>query len=141
MLKEVAGTKVYEKKRQESMKIMEETEAKREKIVGFLDYIEQRLAELEEEKEELKEYQKSDRERRCLEYALHQRELEDVTATLDQVSVVMREPQVSLMFQVEEERRNDVHNANQKRKEFNTKEAVIQVSFRGLPFRSAIADV
>jgi len=44
------------------------------------------LTELEEEKEELKEYQKSDKERRCLEYALHQRELEDVTVALDQVS-------------------------------------------------------
>ena len=87
MLKEVAGTKVYEKKRQESMKIMDETDSKREKIVGFLDYIEQRLNELEEEKEELKEYQKSDRERRCLEYALHQRELEDVTATLETVNL------------------------------------------------------
>jgi structural maintenance of chromosome 3 (chondroitin sulfate proteoglycan 6) len=86
VLKEVAGTKVYEKKRQESVKIMEETEAKREKIVGFLDYIEERLTELEEEKEELKEYQKSDRERRCLEYALHQRELEEVTGMLEQVS-------------------------------------------------------
>lgn len=61
-------------------------DAKREKIVGFLTYIEERLNELEEEKEELKEYQKSDKERRCLEYALHQRELEDVTQALDLVS-------------------------------------------------------
>ena len=99
-MKEVAGTKVYEKKRLESVKIMDETgelissrcseslrsDAKREKIGGFLEYIEERLTELEEEKEELKEYQKSDRERRCLEYGLHARELDDVTVALDQVS-------------------------------------------------------
>lgn len=128
MLKEVAGTKVYEKKRQESTKIMEETEAKREKIVGFLDYIEERLSELEEEKEELKEYQKSDRERRCLEYALHRRELDDVTTLLEAVSVQSRFRGV-LTFQVEEERRNDIHNSNLKRKEFNQRETVVQVCF------------
>lgn len=60
-------------------------DSKREKIAELLTYIEERLAELEEEKEELKEYQEKDRERRCLEYALHQRELDDVTAALDQV--------------------------------------------------------
>ncbi len=58
---------------------------KRDKIGELLTYIEDRLTELEEEKEELKEYQDKDKERRCLEYALHQRELEDVTAALDQV--------------------------------------------------------
>src|SRR5690349_5324432 len=89
LLKEVAGTKVYEQKRTESTRIMEETgelcakilriklmiktDAKREKITDLLTYIEERLNELEEEKEELKEYQKNDRERRCLEYALHQK--------------------------------------------------------------------
>ena len=39
--------------------------------------------ELEEEKEELKEYQEKDKDRRCLEYALYQRELEDVTEALE----------------------------------------------------------
>lgn len=64
---------------------MSKSDAKREKITDLLTYIEERLNELEEEKEELKEYQKNDRERRCLEYALHQKELDDVTATLDNV--------------------------------------------------------
>jgi structural maintenance of chromosome 3 (chondroitin sulfate proteoglycan 6) len=61
-------------------------DAKRGKISELLTYIEERLAELEEEKDELKEYQSKDRERRCLEYALHNRELEDVTTALDHVS-------------------------------------------------------
>lgn len=85
LLKEVAGTKVYEQKRAESSKIMEDTDAKRNKIGELLTYIEDRLNELEEEKEELKEFQEKDRERRCLEYALHHRELEDVSAALEQV--------------------------------------------------------
>lgn len=39
----------------------QETEGKIEKIDEFLQYIEERLKTLEEEKEELKEYQKWDR--------------------------------------------------------------------------------
>jgi chromosome segregation ATPase len=61
------------------------TDAKREKIADLLTYIETRLAELEEEKEELKEYQEKDRERRCLDYTVYQRELDETTRHLDLV--------------------------------------------------------
>ena len=57
LLKEVAGTKVYEQRRTESLRIMAETDAKRDKINDLLDYIDTLLTELEEEKEELKEFQ------------------------------------------------------------------------------------
>ncbi|KAI9341941.1 putative chromosome segregation protein SudA [Obelidium mucronatum] len=83
VLKEVAGTRVYETRRQESLKIMEETESKRSKITELLDYIEQRLSELEEEKAELKEYQDLDREKRCLEYTIFHREQTEVNASLE----------------------------------------------------------
>lgn len=56
-----------------------------EKINDFLQTIEERLKTLEEEKEELKEYQKWDRARRVLEFIIHdtehrenKRKLEDV---------------------------------------------------------------
>ena len=55
LLKEVAGTKVYEDRRLESLKIMHETDSRREKIQQVITYIEERLAELEEEKDELKD--------------------------------------------------------------------------------------
>ncbi|RSM15709.1 Chromosome segregation protein sudA [Fusarium oligoseptatum] len=71
LLKEVAGTQVYETRRAESLKIMTETNNKREKIDELLKYIKERLDELEEEKEELKAYQNKDREKRCLEYAYY----------------------------------------------------------------------
>ena len=61
-------------------------DSKREKIAELLTYIETRLEELEEEKEELKEYQEKDRERRCLDYAVYQRELDETTRMLDGVS-------------------------------------------------------
>ncbi|KAI0742188.1 RecF/RecN/SMC N terminal domain-containing protein [Irpex lacteus] len=107
LLKEVAGTKVYEQRRTESLRIMAETDAKRGKIDELLEYIETRLTELEEEKEELKEFQEKDKERRCLEYALHQRDLEEVTEALENL---------------EEERRGEVHSANVRREEFNDRE-------------------
>ncbi|KAF9474585.1 structural maintenance of chromosome protein 3 [Pholiota conissans] len=111
LLKEVAGTKVYEQRRSESLKIMAETDAKRGKINELLEYIESRLAELEEEKEELKEFQEKDKERRCMEYALYQRELEEVGEAL---------------VEIEEDRRTDVHGANVRREKFNAREKEIQ---------------
>lgn len=83
LLKEVAGTRVYDERREESLKIMEETDAKREKISEVVNYIESRLAELESEKEELKAFQRLDKERKALQYTIYVRELEEAKAALD----------------------------------------------------------
>ena len=53
LLKEVAGTTVYEERRSESLRIMAETTSKQESIEEVLKYIEGRLDELEQEKQEL----------------------------------------------------------------------------------------
>ena len=113
LLKEVAGTKVYEQRRTESLRIMAETDSKRAKIGELLDYIDTRLTELEEEKEELKEFQEKDKERRCLEYAMHQRDLEEVGAALEEI---------------EEERRGELHSANIRREQYTDREKQVQVS-------------
>jgi len=63
-LREVAGTRVYDERKSESQNILKDTENKREKIDDLLKYIEERLGTLETEKEELKQYQKWDKERR-----------------------------------------------------------------------------
>jgi len=83
LLKEVAGTQVYEARRTESLKIMTETNNKREKIDELLEYIKERLAELEEEKEELRDYQDKDKERRCLQYTIDHREQVAIANELD----------------------------------------------------------
>ncbi|KAI9672669.1 MAG: Structural maintenance of chromosomes protein 3 [Alyxoria varia] len=85
LLKEVAGTQVYEARRSESIKIMSETDSKRSKIDDLLSYIRERLGELEEEMEELRAYQDKDRERRCLEYTIYHREQEKLQQELDQL--------------------------------------------------------
>lgn len=85
LLREVAGTRVYDERKAESQNILKDTESKCEKIDDLLKYIEERLGTLETEKEELKRYQKWDKERRCLEYTIHDKELRDTRDKLDQL--------------------------------------------------------
>ncbi|KAF9900371.1 Structural maintenance of chromosomes protein 3 [Linnemannia zychae] len=110
LLKEVAGTRVYETRRQESLKIIAETESKRKNIEELLSYIEQRLEELEEEKEELKLYQEHDRRRRCLEYTIYSREQKDVTEALEEM---------------EADHRQELDGSYQQQKDLESKEARI----------------
>ncbi|KAG1659850.1 Structural maintenance of chromosomes protein 3 [Nymphon striatum] len=86
LLREVAGTRVYDERREESKVILKETEGKREKIQDLLKYIEERLQTLEEEKEELKAYQKWDKMRRALEYTIHDHELKETRKKLDDLT-------------------------------------------------------
>ena len=76
-LQEVAGTRVYDERKEESAVNIKETDAKREKIDSLLKYIEDRLTTLEAEKEELKEYQKWDKMRRSVEFTLYEQEQRD----------------------------------------------------------------
>ncbi|CAB1111349.1 unnamed protein product [Ectocarpus sp. CCAP 1310/34] len=91
LLKEVAGTKVYEERRQESLKIMDELNNKFEKIQEVISFIEERLGELEEEKEELGAYQKHDKQRRALEFALYDKELTKARESLQDKDRAMEE--------------------------------------------------
>ena len=88
LLKEVAGTQVYEARRTESLRIMEDSEHKREKTDESMNVINNRLAELEEEKEELRQYQDKDRQRRCLEYCIHHQTQVRTTRELEQIEVL-----------------------------------------------------
>ncbi|KAJ2614036.1 Structural maintenance of chromosomes protein 3 [Coemansia sp. RSA 1365] len=87
LLKEVAGTRVYESRRESSLKIIEETERTRGKISEDLALIEERLGELDGEKEELDKYRLLDRERRSLEYAIYSLEQEDVVEQLEEIDI------------------------------------------------------
>ncbi|QNP95683.1 YALIA101S10e00650g1_1 [Yarrowia lipolytica] len=82
LLKEVAGTKVYEQRRSESEKLMIENENKILKINSALDDINTRLSDLEEEKQELNEFLQLDKRRKCLDFALQDRELKAVETAL-----------------------------------------------------------
>lgn len=58
----------------------------KQNTTGNLYFItEERLKTLEEEKEELKEYQRWDKQRRCLEYTIHERELKENKRKLEEL--------------------------------------------------------
>lgn len=89
LLREVAGTRVYDERKTESVALFKETEGKIEKIREFLTTIEERLSTLEEEKEELKQYQHYDKIRRALEYIIHEVELNENKKKLCDVSIIV----------------------------------------------------
>jgi structural maintenance of chromosome 3 (chondroitin sulfate proteoglycan 6) len=124
LLKEVAGTQVYEARRAESLKIMQETNSKRAKIDELLDYINERLAELEEEKDELRNYQEKDKERRCLEYTIYSREQHEISNVLENL---------------EEQRQNGVEGADNNRDQFvEGEKAMAQIDAEIAEFRQQI---
>ena len=85
LLKSVAGTEVYDEKKNESAKIMNETNTKLAAIDAAFEQINGRLAELEEEQEELRSFQEKDKERRGLEYTLYTREHDELNQALSQI--------------------------------------------------------
>ncbi|KAJ4724659.1 Structural maintenance of chromosomes protein [Melia azedarach] len=85
LLKEIGGTRVYEERRRESLKIMQETGNKRQQIIQVVKYLDERLKELDEEKEELRKYQQLDKQRKALEYTIYDKELHDARQKLMEV--------------------------------------------------------
>jgi len=61
------------------------TENRRKQIIEVVQYIEERLKELDEEKEELKKYQQLDKQRRSLQYTIFEKELLDARQKLEEV--------------------------------------------------------
>ncbi|CAN1158199.1 Structural maintenance of chromosomes protein 3 [Linum perenne] len=92
LLKEIGGTRVYEERRCESLKIMQDTgkyefRNKRKQIIQVVQYLDDRLRELDAEKEELRKYQQLDKQRKSLEYTIYDRELQDARQKLAEVEV------------------------------------------------------
>lgn len=85
LLKEIGGTRVYEERRRESLKIMHETGNKRKQIIQVVQYLDERLRELDEEKEELKKYQQLDKQRKALEYTIYDKEVHDAQQKLIEI--------------------------------------------------------
>lgn len=58
---------------------------KRKQIIQVVQYLEERLRDLDEEKEDLKKYQQLDKQRRSLEYTIYDKELNDAKQKLLEV--------------------------------------------------------
>lgn len=85
LLKEIGGTSVFEAKRKESLKGLDETKSKREQVQETVEFIEGRLAELDDEKDELQKYTDLDKTRRSLEYTIYEQDLSDTRNKLDEI--------------------------------------------------------
>jgi len=125
LLREVAGTRVYDERREESRTILKETEGKRDKIEEFLKTIEDRLSTLEEEKEELKEYQKYDKMRRALEYQIHDRDLQDARKKLNDMENKRKNSgeEAERLRNAVQEAADKAKNANKEVKDLKNKES------------------
>ncbi|KAI6228153.1 Structural maintenance of chromosomes protein [Aphelenchoides besseyi] len=86
LIKEVAGTKVFDDRKEESVKLLAETQGKLDKCEQLLGFMEERLKKLEEEKEDLKEYQKFDRQKRAIEYSINMLESTEAEKKCDRMA-------------------------------------------------------
>lgn len=85
VLKEISGSNVYETRRADSLKLLADTDSKCSNIDSVVTSINERLDELEGEKEELEAWSRNDRERRSLMYTLKSREEEEIQAAIEKI--------------------------------------------------------
>jgi len=69
-----------------------ETGNKRKQIIQVVQYLDERLKELDEEKEELRKYQHLDKQRKSLEYAIFSKEVQDAQQKLAEVFYIKMFP-------------------------------------------------
>ncbi|XP_027187788.1 structural maintenance of chromosomes protein 3 isoform X2 [Cicer arietinum] len=112
LLKEIGGTRVYEERRRESLKIMQDTGNKRKQIIQVVQYLDERLKELDEEKEELRKYQQFDKQRKSLEYAIYNKEVLDAQQKLVEI-----EEARTKISEISAKKYNEVLDAHEKSKD------------------------
>jgi structural maintenance of chromosome 3 (chondroitin sulfate proteoglycan 6) len=88
LLKEISGSNVYETRRADSLKLLGETDSKCSTIDSVVATINERLDELEGEKEELEAWSRNDRERRSLMWTMKSREEEDLVARIENIDML-----------------------------------------------------
>ncbi|MES1918392.1 Structural maintenance of chromosomes protein 3, partial [Bonamia ostreae] len=96
LFKQIAGTSVYEAKRGESVRLMQDTARKNAQIEQIVRGIRARLSELEGEKSELLDFQRKDGARRTIERSVYLREKEKCAARLEVASRKRRSAEVNL---------------------------------------------
>eukprot|EP00796_Vickermania_ingenoplastis_P011417 gene11417-7921_t len=82
LIKDVAGTKVYEDRRDESKKILHETSGKLAQVDQSIQKLDDRIKELENDTKELKEYQHMENEKKMLEFSIFKSELNQIKKEL-----------------------------------------------------------
>lgn len=155
LLKEISGSNVYESRRSDSLKLLADTDSKCANIDVVVTSINERLNELEGEKEELEAWSRNDRERRSLMYTLKSRDearLQETIENIDRFGLDGRETRDNndaLFVQNEtdiaqidtgitqrkgelSDLRDDRVHSEQKRKETTLEKAKIELELKGL---------
>jgi structural maintenance of chromosome 3 (chondroitin sulfate proteoglycan 6) len=88
LLKEISGSNVYETRRADSLKLLADTDNKCKNTDSLVATINERLDELEGEKEELEAWSKNDKERRSLMYTMKSREEADLEARIENLDML-----------------------------------------------------
>ena len=91
LLKEVAGTTVYDERKTESERLMEETKRKREKIAELMERVSDKIKDLQGESAELQDYTKIEKERRAMEYILYKNHVVDSQEQIDSIEATQLE--------------------------------------------------
>eukprot|EP01094_Clydonella_sp_ATCC50884_P026727 TRINITY_DN7430_c0_g1_i4.p1 TRINITY_DN7430_c0_g1~~TRINITY_DN7430_c0_g1_i4.p1 ORF type:complete len:1203 (-),score=361.00 TRINITY_DN7430_c0_g1_i4:412-4020(-) len=129
LLKEVAGTKVYEQKKEEAMKLIENANHHRTQSEELLEYIGDRLEELEEERDELKEFMKVDRRKRAVEYTIYEAQLNDASTKLQRIEELQKNESAesSRIFALAAEAHDRVKDAEREIKSCSNEARVLRV--------------
>ncbi|QLG74801.1 hypothetical protein HG535_0H01280 [Zygotorulaspora mrakii] len=85
LLEDVVGAKSFEIKLRASLKKMDETERKRSQISSEMEELNGKLNEMEEEKKELEKFNSLDKNRKCYQFNLYDRELNDVINEIERL--------------------------------------------------------
>ena len=80
---EVSGTKLYEQKRADSFKLLEESKETKKKIIKQGEDISKHIQKLEQQCSELKNFEKYERERKALEYFSNSERISEIQVSLD----------------------------------------------------------
>ena len=86
LLKEVAGTHVYEERRKESLTVLQDANAKRAQIEDVLREMDSRIAELHAESAELAKFNELEVQKRAIEYRLYSADLAKAQAELEEIN-------------------------------------------------------
>lgn len=96
LIKEISGASVYDERRAESEKLLDEVRQRQEKTNGIIEMVATRIKSLEEEQKELVEYQQLEKQRRCLEYELTDRDWRTAQDRVDSLESERKDAAVQL---------------------------------------------
>ncbi|VDM50233.1 unnamed protein product [Toxocara canis] len=82
LLKEVAGARIYDVKREENLTAFRQADVSCEKIEILRAAIEERLQTLKQEKDDAKEFRKWDKVKRAVEYTIYDNQLKEINKKL-----------------------------------------------------------